>query len=441
MLSLLLFVFMATIKTNAATTVMAAWQNKGLHCGGHENVSWGWGPSAGWGGLSPNPAVSYRDGSRVLTGLYPYWPGMTYGDYDGDGSGSLQGQLRYPHSTWYALNTIQIPCCYEIHSGNLVNYTDITVTYAVNGQREYWTDDGDAYHTYTVGSTSYTDHVRSGSYETVMPAFMIYYIVDASNNNILYSATCEDSWNPWWDPYNGSFDRDFNKKTKTISLTDAKYQGKTLKLIVKCWGNNWNSSNPRNAYYFAATGNAHTHTSDTGTVTKAATCTATGIKTYKCKTCGAVLKTETISALGHSYSGAYTVTATNYTQKCGNNCGTTMRSGSFATPSNKTIVRGNNTFSSGTTNSVGTLPSVAYTWYVKKNGSWVAASTDSRFKNYSTATLTFDAQYYDTSVTAVKCYHKIGAVGQYSNEATLTWNATSLASFKPVFTGNLSFLT
>ena len=39
---------------------------------------------------------------------------------------------------------------------------------------------------------------------------------------------------------------------------------------------------------------------DAGTVTKAATCTATGIKTYKCS-CGAT-KTETIPAAGHKFS-------------------------------------------------------------------------------------------------------------------------------------------
>ena len=46
------------------------------------------------------------------------------------------------------------------------------------------------------------------------------------------------------------------------------------------------------------------HSWNTGTVTKTATCTATGVKTYTCTVCKAT-KTETISATGHSY-GAWT---------------------------------------------------------------------------------------------------------------------------------------
>lgn len=45
------------------------------------------------------------------------------------------------------------------------------------------------------------------------------------------------------------------------------------------------------------------HTSCTwnsGVITKAATCTATGIKTYNCTLCSAT-KTSTVSALGHTF--------------------------------------------------------------------------------------------------------------------------------------------
>ncbi|MBQ7654661.1 MAG: GBS Bsp-like repeat-containing protein [Clostridia bacterium] len=44
----------------------------------------------------------------------------------------------------------------------------------------------------------------------------------------------------------------------------------------------------------------HTHTSNSGTITTQPTCTQTGVKTYKCTTCGATVKTETVSALGHT---------------------------------------------------------------------------------------------------------------------------------------------
>jgi hypothetical protein len=43
------------------------------------------------------------------------------------------------------------------------------------------------------------------------------------------------------------------------------------------------------------------HTYDAGKVTKSATCTTTGVKTYTCTVCKAT-KTETVKALGHTYT-------------------------------------------------------------------------------------------------------------------------------------------
>lgn len=43
------------------------------------------------------------------------------------------------------------------------------------------------------------------------------------------------------------------------------------------------------------------HNSNNSSTTKAATCTATGTKTYTCSVCSYVTKTETIDALGHDY--------------------------------------------------------------------------------------------------------------------------------------------
>lgn len=56
------------------------------------------------------------------------------------------------------------------------------------------------------------------------------------------------------------------------------------------------------SYYFVLSIDYTEHTCswNSGAVTKAATCTATGTKTYTCTVCGAT-KTETISALGHSF--------------------------------------------------------------------------------------------------------------------------------------------
>ena len=57
-----------------------------------------------------------------------------------------------------------------------------------------------------------------------------------------------------------------------------------------------------------------THTSDKGTVTKKATPTATGVKTYKCTACGKVLKTETIAKTA-KYANTLTVKAKKPTVK------------------------------------------------------------------------------------------------------------------------------
>ena len=54
---------------------------------------------------------------------------------------------------------------------------------------------------------------------------------------------------------------------------------------------------------------AHIHTYNSGVVTKAATCTATGIKTYTCTVCGAT-KTETIAKTAHTYKTATTKSTT-----------------------------------------------------------------------------------------------------------------------------------
>jgi len=51
-------------------------------------------------------------------------------------------------------------------------------------------------------------------------------------------------------------------------------------------------------------GKALGHTSDAGTITKKATCTATGTKTYKCTKCSITIKTESIAIIAHNYSSA-----------------------------------------------------------------------------------------------------------------------------------------
>lgn len=57
----------------------------------------------------------------------------------------------------------------------------------------------------------------------------------------------------------------------------------------------------------------HTHTWDAGVVTKEATCTEAGVKTYTCTTCGAT-KTEEIPATGHTWNDGEVTTAATCTE-------------------------------------------------------------------------------------------------------------------------------
>ena len=73
---------------------------------------------------------------------------------------------------------------------------------------------------------------------------------------------------------------------------------------------------------------SHTHTSDEGAITTEPTCTAKGVKTYKCTECGTVLRTEDVPALGHNWSNwtvtaAPTVTSTGVETRTCSRCNTT----------------------------------------------------------------------------------------------------------------------
>ncbi len=51
----------------------------------------------------------------------------------------------------------------------------------------------------------------------------------------------------------------------------------------------------------------YNHSATNSKVTKAATCTSSGTREYRCKNCGYLVKTETIKATGHSYGSVITV--------------------------------------------------------------------------------------------------------------------------------------
>ena len=57
------------------------------------------------------------------------------------------------------------------------------------------------------------------------------------------------------------------------------------------------------------------HSWNSGTITKSATCTDAGIRTYTCNTCGTT-KTESIAALGHNWSGWSSVSDSQHRRTC-----------------------------------------------------------------------------------------------------------------------------
>ena len=67
----------------------------------------------------------------------------------------------------------------------------------------------------------------------------------------------------------------------------------------------------------------HNCNSNNSKITKNATCTATGTRTYTCSVCGKVTRTETISALGHNFNTVYveaTATSDGYTRQYCTRC-------------------------------------------------------------------------------------------------------------------------
>jgi len=74
--------------------------------------------------------------------------------------------------------------------------------------------------------------------------------------------------------------------------------------------------------YSFTTSGTHSHKYDSGTVTKKASCTAAGVKTFTCSTCGST-KTEAIAKLSHDYAAA-TCKAPKTCKNCGATSGSAL---------------------------------------------------------------------------------------------------------------------
>ena len=69
------------------------------------------------------------------------------------------------------------------------------------------------------------------------------------------------------------------------------------------WGNATTTIRLLRARNYDSVDGGHTCDSNNSYISKNATCTSTGTRTYTCSVCGKTTRTETISALGHSYGG------------------------------------------------------------------------------------------------------------------------------------------
>lgn len=95
-------------------------------------------------------------------------------------------------------------------------------------------------------------------------------------------------------------------KTSYTHKTSKKYplvNGKRYVYTVRAYNKKskkWGNCNTKGISVKIPKKSVHKHQYNTGVVTKKATCTMTGIKTYTCKTCGNSY-TESVPALGHAW--------------------------------------------------------------------------------------------------------------------------------------------
>lgn len=129
------------------------------------------------------------------------------------------------------------------------------------------------------------------------------YLTSGETGNSLTLADSLTDYAKWY------FDTTGTTATLRIVSRNAFYNGTTAQALEYYNGFTTYSLKDKAAYNFEVYQlegfSAHTHTWDQGTVTTEPTCTADGVKTFTCATCGDTM-TEAIPALGHDYSAGDT---------------------------------------------------------------------------------------------------------------------------------------
>ncbi len=109
----------------------------------------------------------------------------------------------------------------------------------------------------------------------------------------------------------GKFTLDVKSDTATIVIAAEDIAGNVITVTVYAghnYGTDWKSDSNGHWQECVVCGNKSevlAHTEDSGTVTKPATQTETGIRTYKCSICGCEMRTEIIEKLPESHKHSY----------------------------------------------------------------------------------------------------------------------------------------
>ena len=212
-------------------------------------------------------------------------------NYDSsDGSYKLSSSTQCPYCVWYWPVAV---------------YTQDYTTYQNKFTYERWTS-----------WSSWSDDVATASDTRQVKTRTVYRYIDTqlgdhtwNNGVVTTAATCTTAG------------------VKTYTCTSC---STTKTESIAASGHNWSGASctqPSTCSTCGATsGNALGH-SYTSKVTTAPTCTANGVRTYTCSTCSSSY-TETISRLGHSYSGvvtAPTCTEQGYTTYTCSTCGSSYK--------------------------------------------------------------------------------------------------------------------
>ena len=200
-----------------------------------------------------------------------------------DGDTYANGWSKYDKTSKNYTDLTYMYMYYDMNKELNLKLTHATTYYyqfyaVVNGQ-EYWGPEGKFT---TTGSHSY------GSWKTTK------------------EATCTESG------------------TQTRTCSCGAKETKTIAALGHNWSTTWSKDSSSHWHVCTrcnTTGDKASHSWDSGTVTKQPTCTVKGEKTYICTVCKAT-KTESVAALGHSWSTAWSKDGSSHWHVC-TRCNTT----------------------------------------------------------------------------------------------------------------------